>query len=66
MEIVMRALSPADRTWGALIDGIGGIGKTALAIEAAYRAQKAGAFDAFVFVTAKQNILIKPGWPSTT
>ena len=42
----MRALSPADRTWG-------GIGKSALAIEAAHRAQDAGAFDAFVFITAK-------------
>ncbi|HYO91041.1 MAG TPA: hypothetical protein VEQ40_05365, partial [Pyrinomonadaceae bacterium] len=32
METVMRALSPEDRTWGVLVDGIGGIGKTALAI----------------------------------
>lgn len=60
METVMRALSPTDRTWGVLVDGIGGIGKSAIAIEAAYRAQEAGLFDAFVFVTAKQNIL-EPG-----
>ena len=57
MEIVMRALSPADRTWGILVDGIGGIGKSALAVEAAYRVQDTGAFNAFVFITAKQNIL---------
>ena len=57
MEIVMRALSPADRTWGILVDGIGGIGKSALAVEAAYREQDTGAFNAFVFITAKQNIL---------
>jgi hypothetical protein len=44
MDVVMRALSPADRTWGVLVDGIGGIGKSALAIEAAHRAQDAGAF----------------------
>jgi len=46
METVMRALSPADRTWGVLVDGIGGIGKSAIAIEAAYRAQEAGVFEA--------------------
>jgi len=61
MDVVMRALSPDDRTWGVLVDGIGGIGKTALAVEAAHRAQEAGAFDAFVFVTAKQNILAPSG-----
>jgi tetratricopeptide (TPR) repeat protein len=57
MEIAMRALSPEDRTWGALVDGIGGIGKSALAIEAAYRCKANGLFEAFVFVSAKQNIL---------
>ena len=59
--MVMRALSVADRSWGVLVDGIGGIGKTALAVEAAHRAQELGAFDAFVFVTAKQNILAPTG-----
>ena len=61
METVMRALSPADRTWGVLVDGIGGIGKSAIAVEAAYHAQEAGLFDAYVFVTAKQNILETSG-----
>jgi tetratricopeptide (TPR) repeat protein len=61
MNALMRALDPTDRTWGALVDGIGGIGKTTLAIEAAHRAQEAGAFDAFVFVSAKQNILEPTG-----
>ncbi|MBE0681226.1 MAG: hypothetical protein IH589_04870 [Anaerolineales bacterium] len=57
MDIVMRALNPDDRTWGVLVDGIGGIGKSAIAIEAAYRAKESGLFEAFVFVTAKQDIL---------
>jgi len=61
MEVVMRALSPTDRTWGVLVDGIGGIGKSAIAIEAAYRAQQGGLFEAFVFVTAKTNILEPSG-----
>ncbi|MBI5301920.1 MAG: tetratricopeptide repeat protein [Chloroflexi bacterium] len=66
MDVVMRALSPADRTWGVLVDGIGGIGKTALAIEAAYRAQDTSLFDAFVFITAKQNILKPTGIQAQT
>lgn len=61
MGIVMRALSPEDRTWGVLVDGIGGIGKTALAVEAAYRCKERGMFDAFVFVSAKENILEPAG-----
>lgn len=61
MEIVMSALSPMDRTWGVLVDGIGGSGKSALAIEAAHRAREGGAFDAFVYVSAKQNILEPSG-----
>jgi tetratricopeptide (TPR) repeat protein len=61
MEVVMRALSPEDRTWGVLIDGIGGIGKTSLAIEAAHRCQESGRFDAFVFISAKQRALAPAG-----
>lgn len=57
MDVVLRALSPADRTWGVLVDGIGGIGKTALAVEAAYRCKEKGLFKAFIFVSAKQNLL---------
>ncbi len=61
MDTVMRALSPEDRTWGILLDGIGGIGKSALAIEAAYRCKEQSLFDAFIFVSAKQNILDPSG-----
>jgi tetratricopeptide (TPR) repeat protein len=61
MSIALRALGPEDRTWGVLVDGIGGIGKSALAVEAAYRCKEKGFFDAFIFVTAKQNILAPGG-----
>jgi tetratricopeptide (TPR) repeat protein len=43
-----------------VIDGIGGIGKTALAVEAAYRCKERGLFEAFIFVSAKQKHL-EPG-----
>ncbi len=61
MDTVIRAISPADRTWGVLVDGIGGIGKSAIAVKAAYLAQELGLFEAFIFITAKQNILDPSG-----
>ncbi len=61
IDIALRALSPEDRTWGVLVDGIGGIGKTALAVEAAYRTKAERLFDSFVFVSAKQINLVPGG-----
>lgn len=61
MGVALRALSPEDRTWGVLVDGIGGIGKSALAVEAAYRCKEKGLFDAFVFVSAKLSVLAPSG-----
>jgi tetratricopeptide (TPR) repeat protein len=60
LEIIAQALSPEARTWGALIDGPGGIGKTALAVEAAYRAP-ADLFDHKIFITAKVRQLTPEG-----
>ena len=50
---IRAALDPASRTWGTLIDGDGGKGKTALAIRAAYDCPPAH-FDRIVFVSMKQ------------
>lgn len=57
----LRALSPEDRGWGIVIDGIGGIGKTALAVEVAYLCKEEKLFDAFIFATAKGDRLTPTG-----
>ena len=60
LKIIASALSPDSRTWGALIDGPGGIGKTALAIKAAHEAP-AELFERKIFITAKVRELTAEG-----
>ncbi len=60
LKIISSALSPDSRTWGALIDGPGGIGKTALAIKAAHDAP-AELFERKIFITAKVRELTADG-----
>lgn len=49
---IANTLLPEHRGWGVALDGPGGMGKTALAVEAAYRAD-AAAFPCKIFVSAK-------------
>lgn len=49
---IADAIAPESRTWGVLIDGPGGIGKTALAVRAAYVAPEED-FDRKIFLSAK-------------
>jgi hypothetical protein len=60
LKTIASALSPETRTWGALIDGPGGIGKTALAIKAAHDAP-AELFERKIFITAKVRELTAEG-----
>ncbi|MEZ5293909.1 MAG: tetratricopeptide repeat protein [Vicinamibacterales bacterium] len=57
---IADALEPESRTWGALIDGPGGMGKTSLAVRAAYDVP-ADTFDRIVFVSLKSRELDDDG-----
>jgi formylglycine-generating enzyme required for sulfatase activity/energy-coupling factor transporter ATP-binding protein EcfA2 len=58
---IEESLSPFARTGLISIEGIGGSGKTALALEAAHRALDAKSFDAIIWTTAKEQILTWAG-----
>jgi len=60
LQKIAEALEPTNRTWGALIDGPGGMGKTSLAVRAAYDAP-AGIFDRIIFVSLKSRELDDEG-----
>jgi nucleoside phosphorylase/predicted ATPase len=60
LDIIARAIHPDARTWGALIDGPGGIGKTALAIRAAEMAPTEY-FPLKLFLSAKVRELTPAG-----
>ncbi|HET8772844.1 MAG TPA: tetratricopeptide repeat protein [Thermoanaerobaculia bacterium] len=60
LAVIHEAIAPEARTWGALIDGPGGIGKTALAIRAGHLAPDAY-FDRKIFLSAKVRELTPAG-----
>src|ERR1035437_5072535 len=57
---IADALDPNSRTWGALIDGPGGMGKTSLAVRAAYDAPP-DAFKKIIFISLKTRELDDDG-----
>ncbi len=60
MKTITEAILPEARTWGALIDGPGGIGKTALAIRAGHLAPT-DHFERKIFLSAKKRELTPAG-----
>ncbi|HYF63195.1 MAG TPA: tetratricopeptide repeat protein [Herpetosiphonaceae bacterium] len=57
----LESLQEGYRGWGVIIDGLGGMGKTMLAVEAALRARAAAMFDAYLFCSAKTTWLSPQG-----
>jgi tetratricopeptide (TPR) repeat protein len=60
LKHIAEALDPESRTWGALIDGPGGMGKTSLAVRAAYDCPP-GQFQRIIFVSVKDRELDDDG-----
>jgi nucleoside phosphorylase/tetratricopeptide (TPR) repeat protein len=60
LQTIAEAVAPEARTWGALIDGPGGIGKTALAVYAGHQAP-ADHFPLKLFLSAKVRELTPAG-----
>src|SRR5437764_686429 len=60
LAIIAEAILPDSRTWGVLIDGEGGIGKTALAVRAGHLAP-AGRYPRKIFLSAKNRELTAAG-----
>ncbi|MCP4402324.1 MAG: ATP-binding protein [bacterium] len=68
LEQIRQLLSPGHRSWIVTIDGIGGIGKSALALEVAHRYLHQyeqflpeERFDAIIWTSAKQTVLTADG-----
>jgi tetratricopeptide (TPR) repeat protein len=60
LKQIAEALDPAARTWGALIDGPGGMGKTSLAVRAAYDCSP-DQFRRIIFLSVKDRELDDDG-----
>lgn len=61
LKTIMRLLDSKHRIGLVTIDGIGGIGKTTLALETAYLCRERKIFDALIWISAKREILTSEG-----
>ena len=57
LSAVLQSLQPNSRTFIIGIEGIGGVGKSALAIEVSHRCLEADLFESVIWISAKESIL---------
>jgi tetratricopeptide (TPR) repeat protein len=58
---VLQSLQPVSRTFIVGIEGIGGVGKSALAIEISYRCLENDLFESVIWISAKESVLTLHG-----
>jgi tetratricopeptide (TPR) repeat protein len=61
LRAVMQSLQPNSRTFIIGIEGIGGVGKSALAIEVSHRCLEDELFESVIWISAKESILTLHG-----
>jgi len=61
VKTIMQSLHPNSRTFIIGIEGIGGVGKSALAIEVSYRCVENDLFESVIWLSAKETILTLHG-----
>lgn len=61
LKEILRALGPLDRAWIISLTGVGGIGKTELALQAGQIAKQTRLFENVVWITAKDSWLTPEG-----
>jgi tetratricopeptide (TPR) repeat protein len=61
LKAVLQSLQPASRTFIIGIEGIGGVGKSALAVEVSYRCIESDLFESVIWISAKESILTLRG-----
>jgi len=61
IEAILHSLQPNSRTFIIGVEGIGGVGKTALAIEVGHRCIENDLFESAIWISAKESILTLHG-----
>jgi len=61
LNSVLQSLQPSSRTFIIGIEGIGGVGKSALAIEVSYRCIENELFESVIWISAKESVLTLHG-----
>ncbi|HXF85073.1 MAG TPA: tetratricopeptide repeat protein [Anaerolineales bacterium] len=61
LQTILQSLHPSSRTFLIGIEGIGGVGKSALAIEASYRCIENDLFESVIWISAKESVLTLHG-----